>query len=552
MPFSRILSILLSAFCLICGTLRLLAAESLWLGDEDRLLVLAPHPDDETLSAGGLIQEALDLDLPVRVCFFTMGDNNEIAALFTHRHPIGIPGAMRAMGTLRQNEAIAATTQLGLGKQDLVFLGYPDSGTLDIWNHHWRDTPPLRSKFTKATAVPFEKALSTGATYSGESILDDLTDVIRNFRPTYIVLSHSADHNVDHRALALFARVALWNLGALDTTPELLAAPIHFTQWPEPRRAQPQRPASAPYFLNEQIEWIDFGLASYQISNKVAALQRHHSQMREAPDYLKSFIRKSELFGDYPELSFPGGFGSAEFTEDDTSQFRPDDDSIRALAQRSPKGNAIAEQQAAETRALQGLENDFLLQKLDGDGTEVTLSFQFARPILESTTLTISLFAYQSDLPFAPLPKVVIRIRGDRLASVHDLHRTLPESGVILVPGEADTRTVRVPFALLNNPEKVLIGARLMKGSLPIDWTPWRILDCSAEPFPEAEEVTETFTSTPSEKSAPSPAIESAKPVTPPLKPVAAPQNPKRLTPRVRLPRNAIPDRIEADEPVLW
>jgi len=554
MPASRTPFLLLSALCLICATLHLSAAgtESLWLGDEDRILVLAPHPGDETLSAGGLIQEALDLDLPVRVCFFTMGDNHEIAALFTHRHPIGMPGAIRAMGTLRQNEAIAAATQLGLDKQDLVFLGYPDSGTLDIWNHHWRDTPPLRSRLTKATAVPFEKALSTDAAYSGDSILDDLTDVIRNFRPTYIVLPHSADHNVDHRALALFARVALWNLGSLDTAPELLAAPIHFTQWPEPRRAQPQRPASAPYFLNEQIEWIDFGLASYQISNKVAALQRHHSQMREAPNYLKSFIRKSELFGDYPEIPFPGGFGSAEFMEEDTSQFRPDDDSIRALAQQSPQGNAIIEQQIAETHALQGLENDFLLQKLDGDGTELTLSFQFARPVPESATLTISLFAYQSDHPFGPLPKIVIKIRGNHLALVRDLHRTLAKSGVLLVSGEENTRTIRVPFTLLNNPEKILIGARLLKGSLPIDWTPWRILDCSAEPFPEAQEVMETPSPIVSEEPPPSPAIEPEKPVAPPMKPVAPQKNPKRLIPRVRLPQKSIPDRIEANEPVLW
>ena len=30
-------------------------------GEEDRLLVLAPHPDDEVIGAGGLIQEAVEL-----------------------------------------------------------------------------------------------------------------------------------------------------------------------------------------------------------------------------------------------------------------------------------------------------------------------------------------------------------------------------------------------------------------------------------------------------------------------------------------------------------
>ena len=39
------------------------AYEPLLLGDDERLLVLAPHPDDEVLAAGGVIQEALDLCL---------------------------------------------------------------------------------------------------------------------------------------------------------------------------------------------------------------------------------------------------------------------------------------------------------------------------------------------------------------------------------------------------------------------------------------------------------------------------------------------------------
>ena len=73
----------------------------LLLGDDDRILVLAPHPSDETLAAGGLIQEATALEIPIRVCFFTMGDNNEIAALFTRRHPGLMPGSARSSGLRR-------------------------------------------------------------------------------------------------------------------------------------------------------------------------------------------------------------------------------------------------------------------------------------------------------------------------------------------------------------------------------------------------------------------------------------------------------------------
>ena len=135
----------------LLSILLLLAPLALWattssnpvlLGDGDRLLVLAPHPGDETLATGGLIQEAIGLDLPIRICFFTMGDNNEVASLFTRNHPSMIPGAMRPSGRQRHKEALAASQQLGVSTNDVVFLGYPDSGTLDIWQKHWREIPP--------------------------------------------------------------------------------------------------------------------------------------------------------------------------------------------------------------------------------------------------------------------------------------------------------------------------------------------------------------------------------------------------------------------------
>ena len=189
-------------------------AEPLLLGDEeDRLLVLAPHPDDEVIGAGGLIQEAVELGVPVKVCFLTMGDNNELAFMFVRKHPVVMPGAVRRMGLDPE--------------RDLVFLGYPDFGTLRIWNDHWRDVTPLRSMLTRATSVPYPEARTPGAAYAGEDVLEDLTEVIREFRPTHVALPTAADHNVDHRALYLFARVALWNLEAEGIAPERLAYPVH-------------------------------------------------------------------------------------------------------------------------------------------------------------------------------------------------------------------------------------------------------------------------------------------------------------------------------------
>ncbi|MEI6121822.1 MAG: PIG-L family deacetylase, partial [Opitutae bacterium] len=46
------------------------------LQQDARILILAPHPDDECLGTGGLIQQALAKGAKIKVIFITNGDNN--------------------------------------------------------------------------------------------------------------------------------------------------------------------------------------------------------------------------------------------------------------------------------------------------------------------------------------------------------------------------------------------------------------------------------------------------------------------------------------------
>ena len=528
--------------------------EPLLLGDDERLLVLAAHPDDETLAAGGLIQEARALDLPVRVCFFTMGDNNELAALFTRRHPALAPGPLRASGRLRQNEAVAAATQLGLSAGDVVFLGYPDSGTLVMWNHHWRTVAPYRSPLTRANAVPYDDALTPGSAHAGEDVLDDLVDVIRDFRPTHLVLPHPADHNEDHRALYLFARVALWNLADDGLAPQLLAAPVHFTRWPEPRRALSSRPAEPPAFLENDGPWFEYALAPFQVSNKLAALRRHHSQFRWAPAILQSHVRKTEVFAAPADLAFPGGRGAAEIAETDDTEFRPDENLLQSLEQEADAWHELAGQHAAESAALAGFDNDVVQSRWEGDGQALTAAFRFRRPVAPAR-LSIRLCGYRGDRPFGDLPKIEIEAVPDEILSVADLHRRLPADSVQLVSGGNDEIAVRVPYALLGRPEKIMANAMLMKKRLPIDGIPWRILDLTGAPLPETADVPAPRpvvrerppVAAPPPPDPPKPAAEIRAPEPPP-----PPAAPPALAPRVTLPRRAVPDQTEANEPVRW
>jgi LmbE family N-acetylglucosaminyl deacetylase len=81
-------------------------------------LVLAPHPDDESLGCGGLIAACVAAGRAPLVVILTDG-----AGSHPHSRAYG-PDRLR---TVRANEARAAAAQLGLPPERLVFLDEPDT-----------------------------------------------------------------------------------------------------------------------------------------------------------------------------------------------------------------------------------------------------------------------------------------------------------------------------------------------------------------------------------------------------------------------------------------
>ena len=96
----------------------------------DRILILAPHPDDETIATGGVIQKAVAMGLPIRVVFLTYGDNAETSFIVYRKRPVVHGEAVQQMGLVRHDEGVAAAGVLGLHPDQLTFLGYPDFRTL--------------------------------------------------------------------------------------------------------------------------------------------------------------------------------------------------------------------------------------------------------------------------------------------------------------------------------------------------------------------------------------------------------------------------------------
>ncbi|MFA5337521.1 MAG: PIG-L family deacetylase, partial [Candidatus Omnitrophota bacterium] len=93
---------------------------------EDRVLILAPHPDDEIIATGGIIQKALENNSKLKIVYLTCGEYNEISYFFYKKNPAVSKNGFINIGKTRIAEAYEATASLGVKKEDLIFLGYPD------------------------------------------------------------------------------------------------------------------------------------------------------------------------------------------------------------------------------------------------------------------------------------------------------------------------------------------------------------------------------------------------------------------------------------------
>ncbi|HZF08082.1 MAG TPA: PIG-L family deacetylase [Thermoanaerobaculia bacterium] len=393
----------------------------------DRILVLAPHPDDEVLGCGGLLQRAVSLHLPVEVAFLTYGDSNEGSFLAYRLHPVLRSSSVEKMGEMRRREALAADALLGVPADRLTFLGYPDLGTLEIWQSHWAARPPGHGPLTRARAVPYPTALRPGAPYKGEEILTDLETVLARFRPTRICVSHPADRHPDHVALYLFTRVALWNLaGRVQAT--LYPYLLHFPGWPA-RGYQPAVPEGAPAALGTAVAWQSWGLTPAEVEAKRRALIAHRSQWHSGAHRLLPFARATELTGDFPPLTLPAGEGAA-------------------LSVTGEGGLRLR-----LTRA--------------GDRLRVELP-----PI---PRLSLFAFGYRRDRPFGGIPKIEIRVEA-RSVAVLDQGKVLEKPGVT-VERQTDRLVLGFPLALLGDPERLLLAARPPFGKGPSVRLPWRVIE---------------------------------------------------------------------------
>ena len=258
------------------------------------VLVIAPHPDDEVLLAGGAMERAIRAHQRVAVIIMTNGD-------FTCERD----------GYLREAESISALTAIGVAERDVYFMGYPDgalvllsreplpprehrdaTGQCVAQTRTWADTRAGREDVhERLTGAPGE--------WTSYGLTEDLATLLGRLDPHDVYLPHGIDDHPDHAMTYVFFRRAL---DLLNRAPAIVHRgvvhagpcwPSTCGHWYEPDSIIPPLPSVLSGYLPNERTPID-------PERKFELITRYHSQTGPQPrqDWLASFARKDEVYFD--------------------------------------------------------------------------------------------------------------------------------------------------------------------------------------------------------------------------------------------------------------
>lgn len=211
-----------------------------------RTLVVAPHPDDEAIAAGGLIQRVIAAGSVVSVVLVTDGENNPWPQRYQERKWFITTSDRQRWGAMRRTEALASLAVLGVESENARFLQFPDQAIMSL------------------------------ARRGDDRLLAAFRDLLRTFRPTLVVSPSALDLHADHRAISWYVRSAV-----RDVEAEL---PIAITTYIVHGGA----PESD---LLSRIE-----LSECEMMRKREAIECHRSQLLLSRERFLAHARRTESF----------------------------------------------------------------------------------------------------------------------------------------------------------------------------------------------------------------------------------------------------------------
>ena len=259
---------------------------------QDSLLIVAPHPDDESLCCAGLIHMARQAGARVAIVWITNGDGSRWDAMLENHALFPSPMSYQSLAELRMNEARAAATTLGVEPESTYFLGYPDRGVLHLMGAYYEPPAPWRSRYTHADSVIYADAFQPGVTYEGVNLARNFVAVLDRVHPTLVFAPSPRDEHPDHAGAGLLATRVLTARGEAATLRYWI---VHGGRgWPA-GGFEPHAPQTiAPRGIG--LQWQELRLGDDAVQAKLQAISAHQSQIRMMGRTMRRYVRATELY----------------------------------------------------------------------------------------------------------------------------------------------------------------------------------------------------------------------------------------------------------------
>jgi LmbE family N-acetylglucosaminyl deacetylase len=255
----------------------------------DRILIVAPHIDDETIGAGGYTFDAVANGAEVYVVFLTAGDCNRFSARILNKTLEPTAANYLSVGRTRITEAHQAMKILGVPDDHYFVLGYPDRGLKTILENR---KATISARGTKEHSVPYSDAMSPGNAYRFDNVMADMERVLAIAQPTMVIAPVLFDEHPDHAAAAAFTELALQDM---HLQPHRLGYLVHSGHIATQLVRMPER-ALMPPIRMRSYAWATYPLSPAVQKQKDALLQTYKSQRPYISLLRNAFIRANELF----------------------------------------------------------------------------------------------------------------------------------------------------------------------------------------------------------------------------------------------------------------
>lgn len=255
----------------------------------DRVLIVAPHIDDEAIGAAGYAADSIANGAEVYVVFLTAGDCNRFSARLMHKTLEPTQSNFLSVGRTRIAEADAAMKRLGVTPDHFFILGYPDRGLRLMVEH---PNAVVRSEGTGRRAVPYDTALTPGAPYSFGSLMSDMRQVLMLTNPTIVIAPVAFDNHSDHAAAA---EIVDDSIEEMQIQPLRLGYLVHSGRMATKLVSTPRRPLMPPTRM-KSFTWATYPLTAHVREVKADLLMLYKSQRPYNLLLRNAFVRENELF----------------------------------------------------------------------------------------------------------------------------------------------------------------------------------------------------------------------------------------------------------------